>query len=201
MVATELEVANLALGMINLLPLASFADPTLQAAQMSRIFAESRDQVLREHAWNFAHRIDALDDDATIDAGPYGFVYAYELPSDCIRIHKVCSEGDFNTGHRYSILQVTVGLTTELRLFADIGDAYARYTIRTEDVTLWDPLFVRALAAYLAFQMSSMQGHPDLQNNMYNLYLAAIASARAIDAGEQQTQQSEIVNPYVSERE
>ena len=178
MVATELDVANLALGMLNIPPLTSLADPNRHAELISSVFADTRDELLREHAWNFAHVLEPLTEDAAIDASPYGFTYAYELPDDCLRIHKICAEGNYRKGYRFSILNVEDGSTPPvrvLRLFTDIQDAYARYTIRVEDVTLWDQLFVRAMATYLAFKISSLKGVPEIQNNMFQLYLVALA--------------------------
>lgn len=204
MATTELEVANLALGMMNVPPLTSLADPNRQAQLVSSLFADARDELLREHAWNFAHRIDALDEDTGIDAVPYGFSFAYELPTDCLRVHKVCMESDFSKGYRFSILQVVTGgppAAPALRLFADIEDAYARYTIRTDNVALWDQLFVRAMASYLAFRLAVLKGIPELQANMFSMYQNALAVAKSVDAGEQFTMQSEDTNPYVSERD
>lgn len=194
MAATEVDVCNLALASINFDPITTLADNTQQARLCSRFFDESRDELLREHAWGFATRRIALDDVEDDPLNPDhgdsypGYLYAYEMPDECLRILKVYNESEPDVSYPYELLfSPTDGTPGNevVRICANVGEAVCEYVYRVETVTFWDAHFVRAMVAYLAFKLAHpLRATEDLRRWSFSVYQDALERAKRTDSSE-----------------
>lgn len=91
--ASEVEIANLALTLLGESRIASLDDDVKPAREAKAIFGIVRDALLSGYTWSFAKTRALLPALATPPAFEYG--YAYQLPVNCLR---VVMAGEFYTG-------------------------------------------------------------------------------------------------------
>lgn len=130
-----------------------------------------RDEVLRAHPWNCAiTRAELAADTATPE---WGFDSQFTLPSDCLRVLEVDTAGHWQIESRKLLTDEDAPL-------------YVRYIRREEDVSLWDPLLVSAMASRLAAELS--REIADVSGNQQQLllveYRAILDEAKRSDAQE-----------------
>lgn len=179
--ATEVDIANLALGHLgDSATVASFDPPegSAQAEHCARFYPISRDSLLEIHTWSFATRKIALAEVAnTWDQ----WAYAYALPSDCMTAVAVLSPdatGDYTANFNYpgqysyeypSCGQVALAnvagyapqpFTIETRsdgqkvLYTNQENALLRYQALVTDTTKFSQLFVLTLSWHLASMLA-----------------------------------------------
>jgi hypothetical protein len=201
MVATELQVVNQALGELNILPLASLAGTEHQAVLASSILADARDSLLRDHAWNFANREEELTATVVLDPEPRGFIYAYELPDDCVCARKIYPYGNPHNPIPFSIVY-SEDVAEDIRpvLLTNIPEAYLQYTARIVDPGLWDAGFTRTMVAYMAFRLSVMKGDAGLRQQLFEVFQLSFQQAAAADGRERWLDVTKRSNPYLEGR-
>ena len=200
MVATEYDVCNQALALLNLDPIVAYTDNRVEAVRLGMIFAQSRDELLRMHPWNFATvrrelvtTADAGETD-TIDDYPGDYLFVYVYPDDCLRVVKILDETNpdktltFQIAANPFILDPTpppTYIAAVKRILTYNEDAVAEYIYQMTDVTIWDAHFVRLMAAYLALKLVPLRGKEDLRRWMLATYQQALLEAGVTDASEQ----------------
>ena len=135
---SEVSICNTALIEANAATITSLLEDSSSAVRCSIFYPQVRDEVLRAHPWNFAIAQQALELDA--DAPVFEFLHKFTLPEDCLRVLKLDSNYKFKIKGR--------------ALHTDIGTAKIEYIKRETDPTLYDSLFVSALATRLAHRIS-----------------------------------------------
>lgn len=134
--ATEVEAANGGLAHAGQPPIARLDESNGRAKIVRGRFADVRDAVLREHAWNFAA--------ATATPGQSGTGYGallnrFPLPADCIAVRAV---DDAALG-RLEEDSWSIVAGAGINLLAVAGAAPTLwYTRRVEEPALWDALFL-----------------------------------------------------------
>ena len=163
--ASDVDIANLALLYLGQTEIVSFLDSTERARAVNRTYAMLRDKFQRTYRWNFTRTFAQLPLSATPPL--FQFAYAYQLPSDCLRIENVAiaypstnnpngaipagisapgtSLGDYSPGI-YTEYQV-VGQMIYTNYYAPLSLVYAR---RVTDPNAFDAGFVDAFACFLA---------------------------------------------------
>ena len=145
MAASDTDIANDALGRLGISPIMDLSDDSKQAQFANRFYDQTRDEVLASHAWNFAIRRATLPQLST--PPDYEWLYAYQLPSDHIRLLRL---------NNYEIDQMAESYAVEgSQLLTDAETAEIKYIARLTDVTLYPPLFVEALSIKLAAKLSA----------------------------------------------
>jgi len=91
MSATETSIANSALAKLGADRIIGLSDDTREARLLSEQFPKIRDDLLRAHPWNFAIKRVSLA--ALTTTPPFGFNLEYQVPSDCLRVLNVDSNG------------------------------------------------------------------------------------------------------------
>lgn len=169
--ASETEIANLALqklgdeGEIN-----SLQDDTRAARAISACFVAMRDATLRDHPWSFAKHRESLA--ALVDAPAWGGLTAFQKPADFIRFV------DEEEGQSYKIEGDTILADTA-------GPLNILYVRQIAETGKFDPLFVDALATRIAWQVAmQLTGSKQLKGQMWDEYLAALATAKGVNARE-----------------
>lgn len=154
--------------------------------RFNNMFEKSRDKLLREHPWNFAQkRTNIADSDGT---PAFGFDNQYPLPTDYLRLIAIGSDStNIFVGMPVPSIpsslpyRVESGVDGALSVLTDEGPPlFVLYGATVEDPTRFDPSFVDALAAWMAYQMSSMSVSTTKQELLQD-YLLAIREAKKAD--------------------
>ena len=180
----------------------SLTESSNEAQQCNLFYNSARDFVLRDTSWQFATKTAVL---ALRSEEPLRYVYAYQYPGDCLKVQMV-------TGDWYLKTQTDVGLVSRARfmddplqpdpsfpyalqnidgdkvIVTDLTEAYAVYTKKVVDPTLFDPIFEEALTRYLASKIAVSVVGGDfgvkMEDRALGLYQRALAEAIATDENE-----------------
>ena len=177
MAASSTDICNLALGHLGEAPIVNLGDDDVAARACSLHYADTLDEILRSHRWNFAIKRDTLS--SLTPAPAFGWTYRYQLPEECLRVV------EFNGSDAGDWLSSTYVIEGR-ELLTNASSAQVIYVQRITDVSLFDPLFVKALAVKLAIVLSeSMRGSTGKTTELLELYQSLVAPlARRIDANE-----------------
>lgn len=168
------EVANLALALVGEERVTSLAADTSEAARLCDAFLPGvRDTCLVAHPWNFACR--RAEVPALVATPTFGWDYAYQVPSDCLRVLRLDSDDPHEPWARE-------GDSILCNLAAPLG---LRYIAKVTDSGKWAPLFVELVAATLATRLAvplsaSQQTRAALAEERTRI----LREARSIDAAE-----------------
>ena len=171
------DICNLALQKLGEAPITSLDESTPIARQCAAAYEPMRDRELRAHPWSFALKRVTLAADLT--APDFGPTASFTLPADFLRLHP---------DHEY---EEESDWTVEGRklLSSRAGDALTlRYIYRVEDTTEFDPLFVDALAARIAWQLCEIVTQSNTKKADARAdYQSVIREARAVNAIEKRS--------------
>lgn len=173
------DICNLSLDLLKQDAIASIDAPTGGTDVIcARWYDHTRRTTLRKHPWNFAGSRTTIAPNAV--APVFGYAYAYDLPSDFIRLLTI--------GDDYiNDLQGKYQLENNQLLFnaADSSSLKLRYVYDFTNVALMDPLFVDVFAAELALRMAYKVTGSDEAAERITTHLKLIApEAYAIDGQE-----------------
>jgi hypothetical protein len=170
MATSVVQIVNNALIKIGASTILTLTENSEAARAANLIYEQVRDASIRDHVWNFAIRRVELAQNSTAPA--FEFSYQYNLPSDCLRVLRMEDMGMY--------YKIEGG-----KLLTDEGTAKILYLSRVEDVNLFDALFVEALSARIAAELSvTLSESNTLYSNMMEMYQRKIADARSMDAQE-----------------
>lgn len=176
--ADETSIANLALAKLGISPIMALSDDSKQAQFANRFFAQTRDEVLSSHRWNFAMRRATLNRLAT--APDFEWEFAYQLPVDCLRVVQL-------NGYEPNEPQGEFAIESD-QLFTDAEEAQVRYIARVTDGSFYPALFTQALATMLASRLAGpLTGSRELPSVMLEEYERLTGpKARMADVFEEQ---------------
>lgn len=172
---SEIAIYNMALDFLDEEVAASPDDDSAVVRWLKRNFASTRDAALVRHPWNFALARGLLPARTT---GPaFGWRYAYDEPSDCLRVLPLTADGTLNGA--------PVPFESEGGLI--LTDAAAplkvRYIRRVDNPGLFDPVFGEFLAARLAWKMAQwVTGKSSYADRMKEAQGELLREARLADA-------------------
>jgi hypothetical protein len=172
---SQVDICNKALTHIGAKRIVDLEDNSQEAITLSAVYDMVLDAVLRDHPWGFATAVGTLA--ALSDVEVPGWDYVYTYPSSCVRVRKVYSDStDHNPdGDEFEVLTED----DQKVIAADISPAYVRYTKRVTDPTLYDAMFIEALAFRLAAEIAyAIKGDTKKRDAMFNFYLGAISNAQ-----------------------
>lgn len=190
--ASKTDICNLALIRLGSLPIVSIDDGSKRANALKAIWDQVRDQVLRDHPWNFAIRRATLA--RLTEAPAFGYAYAYQIPAGCLRVlGMVYDENNIDPTLEY---KVEVGL-----LLTDEETALIKYIHRETDVGLYDANCCSAIAARLAADLAyNLTASAAMKEQMLKEYERELAAAKAVDAQEDTPEVYE-TNDWIDARE
>lgn len=165
------DICNKSLDKLGHGPITSLEDGTKAANLCLRNWAIIRDQVLRDHPWNFAVKRSVLAPSS--DAPAWGFTYKFPLPADSLRLLEV---RDLSTAE----YQVESG-----HIMANDDALYIRYTRKVTDPNEFDSLFVDTVATRLAFEIcEALTQSNSKKADLWNEYDDSITRAKRADGQE-----------------
>lgn len=188
--ASVIEICNRALSNIgNNRSINSLVEASKEADQCSLHYESCRDAVLSDAEWNFATKRVALAD---TNNPPSDWAYAYQYPTDCMRIIEIPVPGTRNPPAAMRIEFVTGANDdgTGKLIYTDQPQAWLKYVARITDVNMFDAIFQEALAWRLAAAINMvLTGSADLGNNALKMYQMTILSAGSHSMNESQEPQ------------
>lgn len=165
------DLCNKALDKLGHGPITSLADGTKAANLCDRNWPLVRDQVLRDHPWNFAVKRDVL---APVSSAPaWGFNKAFQLPADCLRLIELrdLSTEDYVVEGR--------------QILCNEDALYIRYIRSVTDPNVYDILFVDAAACRLAFELCEALTQSNTKKDaLFQEYDDSLLRAKRVDAQE-----------------
>lgn len=196
-VTSKLDIWNLAVTRLGHEPVSEEGENT-KVGRLCRLhYPVMLDVVLRAHPWNFAVRRATLAADAT--APNHEFLYAFPLPTDpwCLKVIRTSFEANGFTsaavygypgihGYGPGAVEYRIENHNGVRaLLCNESSLSIEYVARMTDVSLYDALFVDALAARLAAELAiSLTDNQSAAKTMIDLYTMKIVEARLVDAQE-----------------
>ncbi len=169
--SSKTEICNLALKRLGQGKIASLDEMSVAGVACNDLYDLSRRSVLAMHTWRFACKRATL---SLLDETPDGYQYAYALPADCI--------------HVFAVEPIFSNPPIEFKVFGDAlwtGDPNGKiqYIWDIEDTNKFDPLFISALAWYLAADLvPSVTGKLDQQQAMLSGFGAVLRAAKGASA-------------------
>lgn len=165
---TDIQMSSNALLLIGDEPISSFTEPGNGATVASALYTETYRAVLASHPWPFAlkeqflSRLSQAPDDET------GYTYAFQLPSDLIRIWKIMS---------YSNYDIVGSL-----VYSNETTLLCRYGYQVAETEL-PPHFIKAVEYKLASDFA-IAITEDFNKAQYyeQKYLSQVAQARTIES-------------------
>lgn len=174
--ASKTDICNLALVRLGEPPVLSLDDTSKRANALKSYYDLALDILLQDHPWNFATRRATL---ARLTAAPdFGYSYAYQLPSGCLRVLGMVGDG-------YNIDPSLNYKLEGQQLLTDESAVKIKYILRVTETGMYGARFCSALASRLALELSyHLVKSPALQGQMLKLFGAELSAAKAIDAQE-----------------
>jgi len=183
---TETEICRLALDHIGATSIAELSETSKEAQLCRRLYAPCRDQVLRDHAWNFALTHARLASVAIDDADLYRFAYAYVYPADCLRAIEIDRGGLDIDPIEFRILRMNAYQGRVV--LTDQENAILIYIAQVTQTGQFDPMFAMALSYRLAAELAMpLTGKESIVQGMTQMYQQQINTAGRADAEEGHT--------------
>lgn len=180
--ASKEDIANFALALYGEPPITALDEDNRAARVMNLQFDGVRDAVLRAHKWNFA--IKRARPGPLAATPDFGFARAFPLPTDFLKMI------DFNAVNQdfYQMEQVD----DQRVIVTDSSIAEIKYVARVTNTTLYDTLFIQALAARLASDtVYAVTNSAALEDTLWDRYEMKLAEARSMDGQENPPEQIE----------
>jgi hypothetical protein len=184
--AGQLQIINVALSRIGANELTSLTQGTTEQKLAVNMWDIARRSSLRDHTWNFA--IQDVELNQISGYSGFEFQYAYQLPSDCVRLLQVYGNPIYKVQGR--------------KILTDQSIAKIKYVKDVVDSSEWDASFddvmAQRLAADMAYALTKSQATAD---SMFAIYDRKLKSARHIDSTEDvQDMLGGTTSPYIGVR-
>lgn len=177
--ASVVEICNIALSRLAAsAPIASLTERSKEAELCAVFYEQCRDEVLRAFAWPFATASIVLAD---VGTPANGWAYRYAYPADCLLVLGVIHPGQREVMESDLLIPFKVGYSPSGTVInTDQPQAAVNYVSRVEDTTLYDPLFVSALAWKLAAELAiPLAGKREYRHDCEQQYLISVSKAQA----------------------
>lgn len=176
---TETAICNMSLGKLGALRISGNveSDTSLQAIQCRIHYEPTRDALLRSHKWRFASARSELTEGD--DPDDFEWDNQFALPDDFLRFKSIDEEtGVTSKRNRHAI--------EEQRILTNFSTVSLLYIKKVTDVTVFDPLFVKALVWLLADELIGplAGGDARIQKKIDNALAKLLPKIQAVDADE-----------------
>ena len=150
MATTDVDICNLALGIIGDSRIQSRSERSKEASECDRFYDQALDEALEAFDWPFARSYSRGVTPSGIDAVT-GYAHAFAVPSDTIAIRGIARSMRGQVSPEFTLSSVASPTGAYVRLIhTDRDGGVIVYTRRETFVPAFTPLFVAAVAAKLA---------------------------------------------------
>jgi len=174
---SETDICNQALAHLGEKRISSLDDDTASARACHLAYPGARDELLREHRWNFAQSRAILTPEAEVPL--FGWEYQYPLPADCLRALEV-------NGSEAGDVTTDPWIIEGRKLLSNATGVNLVYMRQVTNVAQFDNLFSEALALKVAVKISETIRGTTGKTSELLAQLAQLVKplARRIDANE-----------------
>jgi len=197
---SAIDICNLALSRLGDDATVSSIDPpegSPQAEHCARFWPLARGIILASHEWGFATCTKAL---AQFSEAPVGWLYAYSLPSDYVKVVRVTGPAA-DIPADYEIGLATAGNTI---LLTNQPQALLMYVANVIDTVRYPALFIDALAWLLASHLAGplIKGESGAQaaQTAYRAYAGVLSAAVAADIQQHRPASLGVRTPWIEDR-
>ena len=179
---SQLQICNLALNHLGMNSVSALTDDNPSVDACNVFYEPVRDDVFRELKWPFATIQAVL---TTTSATIVGWDYVYTYPANAVTVWSVYNEAtvDRKDEQEFEVLLSDETSTGAKIICTNTADAYADYTFKTSDTSVYDTKFVFALSYKLAATMAHMLiGSAEKGLKLMEIYNAIIHEAKRISA-------------------
>lgn len=182
--AGRLDIFNMALGFIGTRTIASPDERTPEAIQCALYWDTARRSALRDYPFSFAQRRFVLAEKPLPEVYAREWRFCYGLPDGCLKLHAV-HDGTGRGGGLSAPFRL-VHEEAETVLLTTLPQALLDCTCDIEDISLWDELFVVAMAQKLAALVAVplLKNAPGKVQELEQLYQRALPLANGQAASE-----------------
>lgn len=183
--ASVISICNLALSNIGKDNISSLTEASAEARACNQFYEHTRDLLLQAYPWRWAEAAVSLAE--ITNTKPGDWAYAYQRPSDCLKIRWLRPEYSEDTTAMTEQDELSVPYEVEGQtVFCDLSPAVMRYTSRATDPTKFSPLFVDALSWHLAVRLSMpLTRDPKVRADCWQVAQQMTGQAQMMDANEQ----------------
>lgn len=199
--ASEVSICNNALmqlGSEDLLT--ALTDDTTPGRACNAMYEICRDEVLTRFAWNSAMKQAELA--ALVETPVWGYTYAFQLPSDCLRVVRVsASTGSWDpylhSGHAgWTSWTPLSWKKFGRKLYANSSPLYIAYVAQITDPNDMDPALRDAISAYLAAKIAyKITGSRTKEESMKQWWRETVDEAMATNSLEGSSE--ELSSPHL----
>lgn len=171
--SAKVDIFNLAITLLGGNTIVSTTQNNRAAIAMTAVYDMIRLAELRKHPWNFATKQAQLN--ANANTPIFDRAYSYPLPSDFVKMMPPFPESNYNDmDWIIQDKQIYTSYQPPLNI---------RYVADIQDTTMFDPLFVTALAARLATSCAdAITQSTGKLNNVNIAYQEAVGEAKKANA-------------------
>lgn len=204
MVATDVALCSLALGLLGRPAITSLAGTDADSVVANLYYTQARDTLLAAHPWGFATVIGDLsvaqEGTPAADVEDDDWDYVYAQPANALRILRIVDPNSKQESRPF-VMKLNAG-GTAVYIFTNEEDARAEYIYKVTTVTLFPAYFTETLALYLAMLMAPrLQSRPVVIKQIQDNYYAALARAKMLDCQQQHLSPDDLEsNPYIDAR-
>jgi len=144
MADTTVEVWNMVLAYLNAGTVSSTTENSRQARALSVFADDTRQEMLRDLAPPFAHKVATLSESSDTNYTEYSYIY--DLPSDYLKIVDLLDSSYYKYDTYYYI--------DDSHIYLNYTPGIIRYIYDCSDVTLWDNDFTEAYVLYMAAKVA-----------------------------------------------
>lgn len=167
--ASSVSICSNALIMLGSAPFSSFDEPKPHVRAAANLYPSVRDDVLRLHSWNCA--VDRVLLAPLVNAPPFDFQHAFQLPGNWLRTLQVGNAGD------------TIPYRMEgQKILADVTALPLVYVFRNEVEDTWSANLVHvmelAMASKLAYHVTASSS---IRDSLRDEFARELKVAKAID--------------------
>ena len=218
--SSQVEICNMALAHIRSAGINSITEASLQAQYCNLFYDQALEFSLSDAPWNFARKQVAL---ALTSKDAFSWVYAYQYPTDCLKINRIRSSAERITdtsdsglvsrpGYRSDEVQngpirvayEVLNIENTKIIGCDESSAWVDYQLRIDDSNKYSPSFILAFSYYLAslIAMPIIGGDNGRKERESMLQLYRITSANALsnNANESDKVPAEPDSEYITAR-
>jgi len=191
---SEVGIANMAAALLAEYPIPSLDHDSPLGRFMAREFGYVRNEMLEAYPWHFAKSRALLPVAST---PPFGFLRAYNLPADCLRLLPIRYMGRHD-GELYPYEVESNQVLTDYEMNGALPIHYIR---RETDPTKFTPLFARALGSRLALLCAQrVTGKASYYQVCLEAYRSALLEAYNADSLSRGTPESQYNNEVLAVR-
>lgn len=149
---TQVQIANLALDILDAQTISSFEETTIEAQKMKAYYELYIQSALTRHEWSFA--MTEMQASLLAASPTPQWEYAYELPADMLQLKTVLLSNSSGSRMPYQTYQLFENNT----LCTDTGNGIWVFYLKRIFESRWPAYFVDFVTHYLAIKMAPMIG-------------------------------------------